>query len=142
MYYLGIDVGTKFIGIAIGDLFTKIANPLTTIKIKEKNFFQAICLIKNKMNNMGYKIVGCVIGWPINQNGTFNKATKNVTEFCNQLKKQLPSWKIILQDERYTTKIANELMYEQGIKASIRNKKIDQISASIILQSFFDGIQK
>lgn len=141
MHYLAIDVGSKYLGIAIGDIQNKIASPLTTIKFNQNNFSQAVSLLKNKINFYGYQIAKCIIGWPVNANGSLSKANVMVETFCNELKKQL-NWDIVLYDERYTTKIAKELLSDMELKGSIRDKNVDRISACVILQSYFNDEQR
>lgn len=141
MVYIGIDVGTKFIGTAIGDIDKKIASPWITIKFNQNNFIQAVSILKSKLDYLGYNLneITFVIGWPTNINNSNNKATKMVDDFTNKLKLQFQSAKFILQNEMYSTKKAKEILYDMDLKGSIRDKNVDRISASIILQDFFNA---
>lgn len=140
MVYIGIDVGTKFIGTAIGDSDEKIASPWITIKFNQNNFIQAVSILKNKLDYLGYNLnnITFVIGWPVNINNSTNKATRMVDNFIDKLKVQFESTKIVMQNEMYSTKQAKEMLYDMDLKASIRDKNVDRISASIILQAFFN----
>lgn len=140
MVYIGIDVGTKFIGTAIGDSDEKIASPWITIKFNQNNFIQAVSILKNKLDHLGYNLndITFVIGWPTNINNSTNKATRMVDNFIDKLKVQFESTKIVMQNEMYSTKQAKEILYDMDLKGSIRDKNVDRISASIILQAFFN----
>lgn len=141
MVYIGIDVGTKFIGTAIGDITKKIASPWFTIKFNQNNFVQAVSILKSKLNYAGYNLnnLKFVVGWPTNINNSTNKATKMVDNFIDKLKLQFESAEIIIQNEMYTTKQAKEMLYDMDLKGSVRDKNVDRISASIILQDFFNA---
>lgn len=140
MVYIGIDVGTKFIGTAIGDSDEKIASPWITIKFNQNNFIQAVSILKNKLDHLGYNLndITFVIGWPTDINNSTNKATRMVDNFIDKLKVQFESTKIVMQNEMYSTKQAKEILYDMDLKGSIRDKNVDRISASIILQAFFN----
>ncbi|WP_027123971.1 Holliday junction resolvase RuvX [Mycoplasmoides pirum] len=138
MYFLGLDVGSKTLGVAICHVDTQIPSPLTTIRFNENNFNQAVNLLKSKIKSFNYEIKEFIIGWPINENGTLNKATERVEKFVNELIKQFPNCKYKLQNERYTTKIANEMLFDMELKASLRSKNIDKISAVLILEFFLN----
>lgn len=140
MIYIGIDVGSKFIGTAIGEIDKKIASPWITIKFNQNNFVQAVSILKNKLNYLGYDLKNLVfiVGWPANIDNSTNHATKMVDNFIDKLKLQFESAQVFKQNEMYSTKQAKEMLYDMNLKGSVRDKNVDRISASIILQDFFN----
>jgi putative Holliday junction resolvase len=82
------------------------------------------------------------VGEPKRLNNTQTQNTKYVTIFVNQLKKQFPSIPVVMVDERFTSKMAFQTMIVAGLKKKDRKDKelVDQISATIILQSYLEQI--
>lgn len=130
---LGIDVGRKRVGIAVTDPLQLIANSLTTVAAHEAIDFIAAYLAKEKVDKI-------VVGYPKQMNNTPSEAVSYVEDFLKKCKKKFPAYPIELVDERFTSKMAFQTMIEGGVKKEKRKKKelIDQISATIILQSYLD----
>lgn len=139
MYYIGIDVGSTTLGLATCNEINKIPSPWTIIRFNKNNFVQAVVLLKNKLKIYQNEAITFIIGWPINKDGSLNDATNRVEQFINQLKIQIPNCLYKLQDERYTTKFAKELLFDMNLKGSMRDKTIDKISATLILEMFLNG---
>ena len=131
---LSIDYGTKRTGIAITDELQIIATPLTTVKTCELAIFLTHYFEKENVSAL-------VIGMPKNTNGKDTHASPRVKSFVNECKKKFPQKKIILHDERFTSKMAFDTLLKGGMKKQNRKKKenIDKISATIILQSFMES---
>ncbi len=130
---VGLDLGTKTIGVSVSDVLKIIASPLTTIQRKEVKKD----LVKLKEILKDYEIGGFVIGLPISLDNSENKQTKLVREFNEELLNffKLPS---VFWDERFSSDVVfKELRKSQMSKTKIK-KKLDQQSASYILQGYLD----
>ncbi|MAS52598.1 MAG: Holliday junction resolvase RuvX [Flavobacteriales bacterium] len=130
---LGLDYGTKRVGIAETDDLQIIASPLTTIHTKDiLNYILEYC--------KKHDVEAVVVGMPKNLNSTDTHSTKLVEQFIKHLRKKIDSIEIILEDERFTSKMASQSMIMGGVKKSKRQEKgnLDKVSASIILQSYLD----
>ena len=126
---MGLDVGTKRIGIALSILST--AQPLETIsRLPEQDAIQKIVSIC-KQNN----IKKIVIGLPKNMNGTIGPQAEDCINFANLLKND---FEIIFEDERLTSKQAESILALQGKKYTKDKGLIDLKSACIILQQYLD----
>ncbi len=130
---LGIDYGTKRIGLAVTDPLKLFASPLETIRSAD---FEAF------MNDyiMEEQIEAFVVGYPVTMNNTPSDSVKYLDPFIKKLKRQFPGKPVHLVDERFTSIIAQRALIEGGVKKNDRRDKslIDKISAAIILQSFLD----
>ena len=130
---VGLDLGTKTIGVSVSDVLKIIASPLATIQRKEVKKD----LVKLKEILKDYEIGGFVIGLPISLDNSENKQTKLVREFNEELLNffKLPS---VFWDERFSSDVVfKELRKSQMSKTKIK-KKLDQQSASYILQGYLD----
>lgn len=130
---IGIDFGTKRIGIAISDPLNIFASPLITVRNHEFEEFLTDYL-KNET------IDGFVIGYPRTMNNEASEAVNYINPFVRKLSKTYPGIRVHLVDERFTSEMALSAMIEGGVKKKQRMDKamVDKISASIILQSFLD----
>lgn len=131
---IGIDVGTKRVGLAQTDLLKMIASPVGTFTPED-------ALIKLSEITSSDKVEMFVIGWPLTPQGEEGPSTQMVQLFIEKLTKTFPDIPITKVDERYTSNRAREIMVEIGIpKKKRKNKKrVDQIAAAVILQSFLDS---
>jgi len=130
---IAIDFGNKRTGLAVTDNLKMIATPLTTLHPKE--------LIGFLMEYMKKEEVECVlIGKPNNLDNTDNEIEKNIQSFIVDLKKNFAEMKIERIDERFTSKMAQRIIIEAGIKKMERRNKllVDKVSATIILQSYLE----
>jgi putative Holliday junction resolvase len=132
---VAIDFGLKRTGIAITDASNIIASPLTTVD--SVNLMSYLIALVEKE-----KVATIVIGDPKRLNNEATHITENVYLLKEVLEKQFPSLKIVLVDERFTSKMAFQSMLDNGMKKKQRQEKgmIDQISAAIILQSYLAQI--
>ena len=128
---LGIDYGTKRVGISISDSSQLIATGLTTIV--NKNIFQFLNELFNKQD-----IDTIVIGDARNLDGNKTDSSLEIEKFTTKLKNKYPNKKIRMIDERFTSKIAFQSIIESGVKKQKRKDKclIDEVSATIILQDY------
>ncbi len=132
---VGIDYGKKRTGVAISDPLGIFASALDTIpSAKIIEFLKGY----SKENT----IIRFVVGYPMNLDNTPSEALKFVDQFLNLLKKHFPNIPVVLEDERFTSKMAFQTMIDAGIKKMARRDKatVDKISAAIILQSYLDRV--
>lgn len=132
---VAIDFGLKRTGIAITDASNIIASPLTTVDSIHLMTF-LIDLVKKE------NFTTIVMGDPKRLNNEATHITENVYLLKEALQQQFPSLKIVMVDERFTSKMAFQSMIDNGMKKKQRQEKgmIDQISATIILQSYLTQI--
>ena len=130
---LGIDIGTKRIGISISDDKRLIAMPLKTIQLSSLNEFIKEIKYLVKENN----IQGLIIGDPINMDGTKGKSSQSVKDKSIIINREV-NIPIILWDERLSTVGAFNLSSQLDINVSKRVKKIDENAATFILQGALD----
>jgi len=130
---LGIDLGKKRTGIAVSDINQKIASPL---KVIENMKFNEILNILEKIVTER-NICAIIVGDPINMDGSIGPKSQSSRSFIKNLSKELDI-PILLWDERLTTVSAERSLLEADISRKKRQKVIDKIAASIILQNFLD----
>ena len=133
---LAIDYGTKRTGIAVTDPLRIVPGALRTVATHELAAFLA--------DYMGREPVDIiVVGYPTNMNGEESASMKQIRPFVEKLKKQYPDKQVVMFDERFTSVIAQRVILDSGIgKMARRNKAlVDEISATIILQSYMDSKQ-
>ena len=130
---VAIDYGEKRTGIAHTDSLQLIASGLTTLPSIESIEFLQQYLLDNEVEAI-------IIGQPRQKDGTFSSIEKQILKFISTLKKKLPNVRIIRHDERFTSKLASQVIMDSGIKKRRRRNKsiIDKISATIILQSYLE----
>lgn len=131
---LGIDYGTKRIGLSVTDPLKMFASPMKTVSPEEFDNF-----IKEYLKTE--EIEAFVIGYPVQMNNKPSKSVNYINPFIKKLKKTFPEKDIFFVDERFTSRMAFRTMIDGGVKKSNRQNKsmIDKISSSIILQSFLDN---
>lgn len=132
--YIGLDLGTKTIGVAISDPFLMFANGLVTIK--RKNVNSDIQEIKKIIEENDISKI--IIGMPYNMDGSKGPSAQRVMSFVDLLKKEIDN-EIIYEDERLTTVSAERVLIESNIGRNRRKDHIDKIAAALILQSYLDA---
>ena len=134
---LGIDPGTKNIGLAISDVSKTIATPLDVLtNVKYKNL---VNYIKNIQHKNG--LSGIVIGYPVNMDGTIGPKAQSSNSLADNLFKDI-NLPILLWDERLSTSAVEKMLINADITRDKRKKNIDKLAASYILQGFLDLILK
>ena len=134
---LGIDPGTKTLGIAVSDSNLMVASPITTIKRKKINIDirELLILVEE------YTIAGIVIGWPLNMDGSIGPRCDSVRDFIKSLL-NIKDFPVLLQDERMSTMAIEKPMIKADLSRKKRSSRTDQLAACWILQSALDGLQK
>jgi len=134
---IALDCGLKRTGIAVTDDLKIISSPLTTIETEK-----LIIFLDNYFKNNTVEVI--VIGEPKKLNLESTDSTLLVEKLSNVIKNKFPKIKVVMVDERFTSKIAKDYIINFGYSKTKRRDKslIDEISASIILQSYLDQIEK
>lgn len=138
MRYIGLDFGTKTIGISMSDRTGIIASSLIVLRYIDdyKPLLKDIEKIV-KDNN----VEGIVLGLPKNMNNTLGERAIATLEFKDELEKYL-NCEIILEDERLTTKEANKTLIEANLSRKKRKGVVDKLAASFILQNYLNRASK
>ena len=135
---LGLDFGTKTVGVAVSDELLLTAQAVETIwREKPGKLRQTLARIETLANQYGVEKI--VLGLPKNMNDTEGERCEKTREFKEMLEKRL-GLEVILWDERLTTVAANDAMIEMGIRRENRKEYIDQIAAIFILQEYLDYV--
>ena len=134
MRALGLDFGTKTIGLSISDSTKMIASSLKVLRYE----FDYTKLFEEIKNIIAEKNVDEVIlGYPINMDDTIGKRAEETLLFKEKLQEYL-NMDIILEDERLTTREATKILIEADLSRKKRKKVIDKLAASFILQGYLD----
>ncbi len=136
MRYLGLDLGTKTLGLAISDKTGTIATSFKTIRFEEQDYDVLYEQIKEIVDEE--KVVGLVLGLPKNMNNSLGFRAEETIVFQKKLEEYL-GMEVILQDERLTTVAAHNYMLAADLSRKKRKKKVDSLAASIILQTYLDA---
>jgi putative holliday junction resolvase len=133
---LSIDYGLKRTGLAVTDPLQIIATGLTTVESK-----QLIPFLKNYFTKEAVELI--IIGEPKNLDDSDTHATPLVEQCIKRLQKNFPQIPIKKVDERFTSKMAKDSMFDMGLKKKARRNKalIDEIAATILLQEYLANIK-
>lgn len=140
---LGVDLGTKTIGLAIGDSGWQVASPLKTIE--RRKFAADIDALGKVVRD--YEIGGFVFGWPLNMDGSHSASCDRVRSFIDEMVKYphvlgiepgIELW-IALQDERLSTHTVHDfLVKDVDMSRTRREQVVDKLAAQVILQGALD----
>ena len=136
MRILGLDYGSKTVGVAVSDPLGLTAQGVETIWRKQENKLrQTLARIEELISE--YQVERIVLGYPKNMNNTIGERAEKSLEFQQMLERRtgLP---VIMWDERLTTVEANRTMIESKIRRENRGKYVDELAAIFILQGYLD----
>lgn len=136
MRIMGLDFGSKTVGVAVSDPLLITAQGLEIIRRKDENKLrQTLARIEQLIDE--YEVSEIVLGLPKNMNDTIGDRAKLSLEFQDKLERRtgLP---VIMWDERLTTVAADRTMMEAGIRREHRKEYVDKIAAVFILQGYLD----
>ena len=135
MRIVGLDLGTKTLGVAISDATETIASGLTTLRFTENKPVECLTDLKKIIDDYDAKLI--VIGLPKNMNNTLGAAVQRTRDFSSILndKFNIP---IIEQDERLSSVSANNVLLQADVSRKKRKSKVDELAATIILQNYLD----
>ncbi len=131
---LGLDLGTKTLGIAISDDLGIIASGLENFRFEEEDYDKAVARVVEIVKER--KVSKVILGKPVHMNGDEGDKVELVNQFKAKLEEHNIS--VVLLDERWTTKMATRRLLEADLSRKKRKKVIDMMSAVIILQNYLD----
>lgn len=135
MRYLGLDLGTKTLGVALSDITHTIATAYGTLHYEEGNYDSLIQQVKKIIEE--YPVQKIILGFPKNMNNTVGESGQRCLDFQKKLQEQLHI-EVVMQDERLTTVEATKYMLAADMSRNKRKQKIDGLAANIILQTYLD----
>lgn len=138
MRYLGLDLGSRTLGVAVSDKTGLIASSLKVIRHNEE-YDRLVNDVKEIVQE--YEIEKIVLGLPKNMNNTIGPKGELSYKFKEMLESRIDV-EVILEDERLTTKVATNVLLEHDASRKKRKQVVDSLAATIILQSYLDRIGK
>ncbi|MCA1051951.1 Holliday junction resolvase RuvX [Priestia aryabhattai] len=138
MRVLGLDVGTKTIGVAVSDEMGWTAQGIETIKIADEQMEQSYPRLQQLIDE--YSVEKIVVGLPKNMNGTIGPRGEACIEFADDVKEKL-NIETMMWDERLSTMAAERVLLSADVSRKKRKKVIDKMAAVMILQGYLDSKQ-
>lgn len=138
MRIIGLDYGSKTVGVAISDPLGLTAQGMETIWRKQENKLrQTLSRIEEIVTE--YQVERIVVGYPKNMNNTIGERAEKALEFKEMLERRtgLP---VVMWDERLTTVEANRTLMEAGVRRENRKEHLDELAAIFILQGYLDSL--
>ena len=135
MKYLGLDLGTRSLGLSISDMTHTIASTYKTLRYEENDYNYLLQELKKIIEQE--KIKKIILGLPKNMNNTIGESAERCLNFKKLLEEKLKIT-VEMQDERLTTVEATNYMIEANMSKKKRKQKIDSLAANIILQTYLD----
>lgn len=131
---IGVDLGTKTLGLAISDRLGLAAHPLETFRFARGDYQSA----KRYLAQLAQKedVTTIAIGYPLHMSGVPSERSESVQRFKTEFEQEYPTIKMELVDERLTTVMANKMMIGAEMKAAHRREVIDSAAAVLILESY------
>ncbi|MCD8076386.1 MAG: Holliday junction resolvase RuvX [Lachnospiraceae bacterium] len=136
MRVMGLDYGSKTVGVAVSDPLGLTAQGIETItRTQENKLRRTLARIEELVGQYG--VTEIVLGYPKNMNNTVGERAEKSLEFGEMLKRRtgLP---VVMWDERLTTVAANRTLMESGVRRENRKEYVDMIAAVYILQGYLD----
>lgn len=138
MRVMGLDYGSKTVGVAISDPLGFTAQGIETIERKEENKLrQTLARIEALVKE--YEVEKIVLGYPKNMNNTIGERAEKSLELKEKLERRI-GIPVIMWDERLTTVEAERTLIESGVRRENRKKYVDKIAAVFILQGYLDSL--
>ena len=134
--WMGLDYGTKTVGVAVSDALGITAQGVETVTRKSnKKLRQTLARIEALIEE--YEVSKIVLGLPKNMNNTLGERVEKTLAFKEMLERRtnLP---VVMWDERLTTNAAEQILIESGVRRENRKSVIDKIAAVLILQGYLD----
>ena len=133
---MGLDYGTKTVGVAVSDPLGITAQAVETITRKEENKLRKTCA-RIEALIAEYGVERIVLGFPKHMNNDIGERAEKALEFRDMLARRT-GLEVVMWDERLTTVSAERTLMESGVRRENRKKHIDQIAAVFILQGYLD----
>ena len=140
MRIMGLDYGSKTVGVSISDALLLTAQGIETIERKEENKLRKT-LARIEELAKEYEVEKIILGFPKNMNNTVGERGEKSLEFKEMLERRtgLP---VIMWDERLTTVAAHNIMLEADLSRAKREKVVDKVAATFILQGYLDSLPR
>lgn len=136
MRIMGLDYGSKTVGVAISDELELTAQPVETIERKSENKLRrTLARIEEIIDEYGVSFV--VLGYPKNMNNTEGFRARATEEFKERLERRT-GLEVVLQDERLSTVESERILMESGVRRENRKVYVDKMAAAVILQGYLD----
>lgn len=135
MRYLGLDLGTKTLGMALSDRTGLIASSYGTIRFENEDYDSLLPKIKEIVENEEVDII--VLGLPLNMNNSVGERANKTIMFKDKLSEYL-NMEIYMQDERLSSVEANNYLIQSDMSRKKRKTKVDSVAATIILETFME----
>jgi len=135
MRYLGLDLGTRTLGISMSDITHTIATSYKTLRFDEGDYDSLIEPLNQIIKD--YSIEKIVLGLPKNMNNSIGERALTTLAFKDKIESEL-NIEVIMQDERLSTVEATNYMIQADMSRKKRKKKVDALAANIILQTYLD----
>lgn len=139
MRAIGLDLGTKTLGIALSDKLYLIASPYKVIRFNENEYDELLQPLKTIVNEENVDTI--VLGLPKNMNNSIGNRALITLEFKDKIESFI-GIKVILEDERWTSVQANNVLIQADLSRDKRKKQVDKLAATLILQSYLDKKRK
>lgn len=140
MRILGLDYGSKTVGVAVSDPLGLTAQGVEIIRRKEENKLRrTYARIEELAGEYGVSYI--VLGYPLNMDGSVSERARKTEEFRDNLVRRT-GLSVVLCDERLTTVEADEIMKEAGLGPEERKQHVDRIAAQLILQDHLNGLEQ
>lgn len=140
MRIMGLDYGTKTVGVAISDALCLTAQGIETITRKEENKLRRTCARIEELIRE-YEVEQIVLGFPKHMNNDIGERAEKSLEFKDMLERRT-GLEVVMWDERLTTVSAERTLMESGVRREDRKKYIDKIAAVFILQGYLDSVSR
>lgn len=138
MRIMGLDYGTKTVGVAISDALGLTAQGIETIERKEENKLRRTCARIEELIQE-YEVGQIVLGFPKHMNNDIGERAERTLEFKTMLERRT-GLDVVMWDERLTTVAAERTLIESSVRRENRKKYIDKIAAVFILQGYLDSL--
>ena len=139
MRIMGLDYGTKTVGVAVSDALGLTAQAIETIRRKEENKLRRTCARIEELIRE-YEVEKIVLGFPKHMNNDVGERAEKSLEFKAMLERRT-GLEVVMWDERLTTVAAERTLIESKVRREDRKKYIDKIAAVFILQGYLDSLQ-
>jgi len=133
---MGLDLGTRTLGIALSDVLGLMAHGLETFRFEEKHYNKAIQHVQELVK--AQKVSTIVLGLPKNMNGSIGFRGEETQAFAKRLEEAV-GLPIVLWDERMTTMQVERVLIAADVSRQKRKKVVDKMAATVILQSYLDS---
>lgn len=139
MKILGLDLGSKTLGMAVSDILGILASPIGTFRFEEYDLDAALIEVEKKVKELNISQI--VLGLPKHMSGDLGDQAKYSLKFKEMIEEKL-KLKVNLVDERFTSKIATSIMVKADMSRNKQKKNVDKLAATIILQNYLDQARK